>query len=459
MNRKTKIILFSALILLFLLAAPLAVFYSQGYRYDFENKKIVQVGGLFLNISPSSVKVCVDQKMVKKTNFLLNSVLIQNLLPREYRLEVKKDGYFNWEKNLTIEKQQVIEAKNITLIPENPEFNVLFQGAEDIWLLPNNKKIVSKENGEQGWSLKLFDLGKEVKSHLVKEEEISRYESELLDLELSPDSKRILLKLGLKEQIKHFIIDLNRPTTSLISLDFLPPTAEAVSFNPQNSLKVFFLEKEKLCQADLTTRQTSLLSEEILIYQTSGKNIYYFDQTGHLFSSDLTLNTQKKLSSIPFILETETGRSLEILNNNIFLEEGETTYYFDFFSKSFVELAKSVNFLKLSPDNKKIVYAKNHELWVFFLEDIQEQPVRQKETSLFLTRFSEKIGQVFWLNSHYLIFNNGDNIKVTEIDDRDKINIYDLAKFQELKFLFNSNDKKLYILSKGILYQSEEIIE
>ena len=457
MSKRTKIILFSLLTLLFLIAAPLAVLYSQGYRYDFENRRIVQVGGLYLKIFPTSAEVYIDQKLVKKTNFLLDSVLIQDLLPKSYKIEVKKEGYFTWEKNLTIERKQVLEVKNITLIPENPSFNLLYGKVEDIWLLPNNKKIVFKEVDELGWSLKLFDLEKEIKSSLIKDKEISRFESELLDLKLSADSKRILLKLGLKEQIKYFIVDLSRPTATLISLDFLSPITEAVTFDPQNSLKIFFLEGEKFYQTDLTTRQRSLLSEEILVYQTSGKDLYYFNGSGHLYSSDLAMQSEKKLSVLPFILETEINHNLEILNDHIFLKEGGIVYYFNPSSKSFTELAKSVNLLRISPDNKKIVYANDYELWVYFLEDTQEQPAREVNVSLFLTRFSEKISQVFWLNSHYLVFSNGNNIKVAEIDDRDKINIYDLAEFKEAQFLFSSDDKKLYLLSKGILYQSEEI--
>jgi hypothetical protein len=42
-----------------------------------------------------------------------------------------------------------------------------------------------------------------------------------------------------------------------------------------------------------------------------------------------------------------------------------------------------------------------------------------------------------------------------EIDERDKINIYDLAEFKEPKIFFN--DKKLYLLSEENLYASEPL--
>jgi len=49
MTKKTRTILFLIFLFLFLLIAPSAIFYSQGYRLDFENKKLTQSGGFFLN--------------------------------------------------------------------------------------------------------------------------------------------------------------------------------------------------------------------------------------------------------------------------------------------------------------------------------------------------------------------------------------------------------------------------
>ena len=42
---------------MFLLIAPTAVFYSLGYRIDFDSKKISQTGGLFLKVLPKQVEV------------------------------------------------------------------------------------------------------------------------------------------------------------------------------------------------------------------------------------------------------------------------------------------------------------------------------------------------------------------------------------------------------------------
>ena len=102
-----------------------------------------------------------------------------------------------------------------------------------------------------------------------------------------------------------------------------------------------------------------------------------------------------------------------------------------------------------------MVYFNDYEIWVLFLEKKYDQSQKEAGEKLFITRFSEKIDDLFWYTGHYLIFNVGDKIKVAEIDDRDKINIVDLAEFKEPK-IFWSN-KKLYVLSEENLYVSEEL--
>jgi len=83
MTKKTRTILFLICLFLFLLIAPSAIFYSQGYRFDFDSKKITQTGGLFLKVFPKSAEIYLDGKLKKKTDFFFGSILIENLLPKK----------------------------------------------------------------------------------------------------------------------------------------------------------------------------------------------------------------------------------------------------------------------------------------------------------------------------------------------------------------------------------------
>lgn len=135
-------------------------------------------------------------------------------------------------------------------------------------------------------------------------------------------------------------------------------------------------------------------------------------------------------------------------------------------SKSFEKFFEPVKALKISPDSKKLAYFSDSEIWLLFLQNKQDSPQKKAGDKVFLTRLSEKIENVFWLNSDYLIFNAGDKIKIAEIDDRDGINIIDLAEISKImpagnektsEVFWNLADEKLYLFGNNV-YVSEKLL-
>ena len=68
MTKKKRTILFIGLGLLFFIIAPLSVFYSLGWRFNFENKKIVQVGAIYIKSWPLNSQIYIDGKPKKRTD-------------------------------------------------------------------------------------------------------------------------------------------------------------------------------------------------------------------------------------------------------------------------------------------------------------------------------------------------------------------------------------------------------
>lgn len=245
MTKRARTFIFILFVLLFISAAPSAVFYSQGYRIDFARKKVVQTGGLYFKVAPGRADIYLNDKLKKSTSMITNSAYIENLLPQKYKIEIKRPGYHPWIKNLEVKEREVTEAKNIILFAENPEF--------------------------------------------------------------------------------------------------------------------------------AATNQT-----------------------------------------LPKITAVAT-----------------------------------------STDKKKVVESDGYEIWVSILEN--DPPLGSRGEKMFLTRFSEKIGNIFWLNDYYLIFSAGNKVKVAEIDNRDRPNIIDLAEFEKPEIAWDKNAKKLYVVSEKKTYLLENL--
>ena len=420
MTKKTRTILFFICLFLFALITPIIVLYSQGFRFDFDSKKITQTGGLFLKVEPKQAEVYLNGKLIKKTDFFFGSALIENLLPKEYKVEVKKEGYHSWEKNLEITEKLVTEAKNIFLFPENPSFVSLSKDIEGFWFFPSQKEIVLKEIIEDSWALKIYDLEKNLKSHLIDEKEIYSKGVDLISLDFSEDSKEIYLELGMKEQVKYFTLDLD---------------------DIQPALK----EKEK-----------PVIPKNIVAFLEFNNNIYYLDNSGYFYFSNSSFEPNEKINENAFPIKQETEYKLKIFPNYYFVQEEKNLYLFNPNSSSFERFFDLAKDIKISPDFEKIAYFSDYEIWLLGYKP--EQNSQNAKNKLFLTRFSEKIGNLFWLNSNYLIFNVGNKIKIAEIDNRDKINVYDLKELNEPELFFNNLDKKLYILSDKKLYSSEILL-
>lgn len=476
MTKRTRTILFSTCIVLFLIIAPSMVLYSQGYRFDFDSRKIVQTGGLFFKVWPKSAKIYLDGKLKKKTDFLFGSALIENLLPGKYEIQIKKEGFHLWKKTLEVREKQVTELKNVFLIPENPTFNVLAKNVDYFWVSPDKKKIIFKGIGENGWALKILELETGVITHLFDEKDFKKEKGagvEILDLKYSPDSKKILLKIEEDKEEKYFISSIEEAPANLIPLDFLdsnPPTTprsqpthpkkgeREISFNPGNPQKIFFSRGDKLFEADFLKKEKRQILENLITSEISDKNIFFVSDEGFLFKTDLSGVIQERLNSEPFVLKNEAQYQIHLKGKDIFLLENDVVYFLNKDSEKFEKLFEGIENLEISPDFKKIVYFSDHEIWILFLEEILDQPQKKAGEKLFLTRFSEKIDKVFWYTSHYLIFNVGNNIKVAEVDDRDRINIVDLAEFKEPKIFFNEVGKKLYVLDGRNLFVSKKLL-
>jgi len=367
MTKKSRTILFLICLILFLIITPIVIFYSQGYRFDFKTKKISQTGGFYFKVSPKSAEIYINDRFKKKTDFFLGEIQIENLLPKKYKIEIKKSGFHSWQKTLEVEEKKVTEAKNIVLFPENIHFDLWDKNIENFFISPDEKKIILKRNvQEKKWILELFDIEKNIKTQLIEEK------NDLSDLEFSEDSKEIELKLKTNKGEKIFSLKIDNPP--------------------------FILEE----------RKTSFLAKEKKQLKGDDKNIF-------------------------------------LIENNILSQFNPET-------NSFEKIFEPIKNAKLSGDKRKLAFFTDYEIWVLYLNE-EISPFHKKGEKVFLLRFSEKIKDLFWLTDHYLMIQVGEKIKISEIDDRDRINVIDLASFNKnSKIFWSTVNRKLYVLTEKNLF-------
>ncbi len=113
-----------------------AIQFAKGYRPNIKNISLSGTGLLVANSFPKGAQVFIDSKLTTATDDTLN------LPPKDYDIEIKKDGYTSWKKHLTL-KEELVTQTNATLFPAVPTLKPLtFTGAKSPTPSPDGTKIV-----------------------------------------------------------------------------------------------------------------------------------------------------------------------------------------------------------------------------------------------------------------------------------------------------------------------------
>ncbi len=173
------------LVLIFLASSPLVILYASGWRLNFQTLKIERTGGMLLNLNGDGFTVKLNGRVVDSdADRFSKALLIANLLPRHYEVEITKIGYQSWKKQLIVKPALVTETKPIILLPEKLPYQLVRTGIADfsfqngflIWQDQNNHFfLTSSANTDSALNLTLlFNYLKEKQlklrgfSHLTK---------------------------------------------------------------------------------------------------------------------------------------------------------------------------------------------------------------------------------------------------------------------------------------------------
>lgn len=128
LTRNVRIAIMLTLIGAFFIIAPLVIFYTAGYRYDWQKREIKETGVLNIDAQPTDAEVYLNN--VKQTKKL--PIYLPNRAPGTYHIKITRQGYKTWEKDVTIESKKTTYIKNI----------ILFKDALPIQILENYKKTI-----------------------------------------------------------------------------------------------------------------------------------------------------------------------------------------------------------------------------------------------------------------------------------------------------------------------------
>jgi hypothetical protein len=119
-NKRDKIrraIAFYISVLLFCILLPVMLSYALGYKIDLKKFKIYKTGIIYLKSNPVGASIYING--TKHAD--ITPARIENMKPDTYKVEVRREGFYPWEKDLVVRPNMVTKVEQIVLFPITQE--------------------------------------------------------------------------------------------------------------------------------------------------------------------------------------------------------------------------------------------------------------------------------------------------------------------------------------------------
>jgi len=471
--RRIRPFLFWLFVVMFCSTTSGVLFYTFGYRFNFERGIFIYSGSISIKSNPETVDIRIDNELIpqKKLGILNRSIHIGGLMPGEHFVEVSAPGYSTWSKKTTVQSGLSTEFWNVLLVKENNPPEVISGTAHALKIFQAREQglLAIAKKRENVLTVDIIDTNAKTDVQVFSLENASLPtdgEGEE-NIEWSPDNRKILIPVEQTGKHMYFIVDI--ANKHVISLDDIAQSKVAniiqnPRWDPANRDFILYRGGNVLYRIDAgATDPTPLfVKENVRDYSLSGQDIYYLSQDNGIVyripaGSIDTKPTQ--ITTMPIIMLSDSPYILILYDDaRLTIREQKTgkLWVYNRISPSriiFKELVeKDAMGVQFSDDGKKLLFFTNNEISVYFVRDWEAQPIRKNDTIIQIARFSSTIKNIVWAQDYeHVLFSLDNNAKIIELDNRDRRNIADFSTFPSplLQILPRFDENFIYFVSSA----------
>ncbi len=367
LNRPIRLVIMFFLIILFLIISPLIILYTMGYRYNFDNKEIKKTGVISIDAEPDDALVFVNNELIKKSM----PMRLTNIPPGTYNLRIEKNGYWDWNKDITVESTKTTYIKEITLFKKSLPIKIFEQISDEIlFIMPSNDGryivMIIKENSF--YEVELVNTATQSRNLIMRKSATA-----LPEISWSPYDNHFLAK----------IVDDDISEIQLVNAENLDMSQTYHFINAENltyqwqknsSEPTIFINRNN------TIYKTSVNYETEIAFTTS--NIWYIDEKNNLWQVN---NNEKSLyrdQNNTYNLNVPIEQIIDINDNRAILkcQSGHLVFRFDSDQPDQIVLLPTEN-LFYNQGTQEWINWSDFELWTIYRQGSYE----------LLNRTSEKI--------------------------------------------------------------------
>ncbi|MDO8497830.1 MAG: PEGA domain-containing protein [bacterium] len=340
------------------------ILYARGYRPDFQTGSLSSTGIIAVSSSPKAAKVYVNGVLKGATDINLT------LPPGTYQVEVKKEGYTNWSRQINLRGELVISTEAL-LYPINPSLSPL-----------TNLGIVKAIPVDQTDKYLLFS-----ESDNTETDGIYLFEATQRPLSFLPPLKPVLFKKNLP-----FPYSL-KDTEIFFSPDYKQAIIEFSSIDDGLTKPSYLLtlDEENINLFDTTTSKTTLLEawqkqreknmqkiletfpKELVKIASNSLHIVSFspDETKILYQAESPLELPVLIT--PRLIATnQTSEERLLQKNQFYIYDRKEDKNFPVKTTPNTDLPYELN-LQWYTDSKRLVFRENKRISVMDYDSSNKQ--------------------------------------------------------------------------------------
>ncbi len=351
---RKQLLISLGIFLALLLVTTLIIFYGKGYRLGFDDGKpqVSKTGLLVTTSIPDGAQVLIDGNLTTATD---NTI---DLLPGDYNVEIKKEGYFPWQKTLRIQKELVTKASAF-LFPSAPKLeSITTTGVSKPTLDPSGTKIAFRVASQSATrnGIYIYDMtARSVLSLQTAAKQIANDTSLLFstaDLSWTPDGEAIIATISGELSQSTYLLNANQLNEDPRNISAMLP-AFAAEWEQERE------EKQNAQIVGLKPQLKQIIADnfQIISWSPDDRKILYLASN----SAELPLIVKPRLVGIDTLREVRKIQKGSVYIYDI--REDRNTKVLDNLSKECEENLKTCEIpITWFPNSQNLIYVQNNEI-------------------------------------------------------------------------------------------------
>lgn len=404
----------------FAFLTPAVIFYAAGYRYNFKQKRVEQLGLLHVTTEPNNTKLLLNSQ----TYDIDRELVLKSLRPGEVNVVIQKDDYHPWTKELEIESGKSTFIRDLVLFKDE-EAEKVNEYESKLKLLYADDEVSFFQSQFQLIRLN-YESGEEIRLRTEDSSDISR-------IELNPDNSLMVFS----QNNTWYGADFGDQTLKSIA-GVLPPSTSKVKFlnydliaiNDEGAWQIF---------PDEGFTPLSLIKQPLTQEVAVNDEGYWLiaaepsKQRSFLYSFSSASSRSRLMTSLPYspdyrIVDDYRGFLTihDRENNALHLADTQNT-------STHVVTLNDVHTFQWSDDHTQLLTATDFELNIHHIQNGNTQEL--------LLRISTPIDETLWHPSeNHVFYRVDDRLMLIERDARDIRNIITLDEKKDLMVLGADSD-------------------